>query len=214
MTRPCESASDAARLADQWMSINWEAAELAIGRLQARITKAAKEGRRNKVRRLQYLLTHSFYAKAMAVRRVVTNSGGKTAGVDGVLWSTDAAKMKAVLRLTDRRYRARPLRRVLIPKKGKKGQVRPLGIPTMHDRAMQALYLLALDPVAEALADENSFGFRVGRCAQDAGEYLFSLLCHRRDDQWILEGDIKGCFDHISHARPMDNVPMDRSVLA
>ena len=99
------------------------------------------------------------YAKALAVKRVVTNDGRKTPGVDGVLWNTPAKKMKAVLSLTDKGYRARPLRRVYIEKKDKKKK-RPLGIPTMYDRAMQALYALALEPVAETTADGKSFGFR------------------------------------------------------
>lgn len=167
----------------------------------------------NAVKRLQYLLTHSFYAKALAVKRVVTNDGRRTPGVDGVLWNTPAKKMAAALSLTDKRYRARPLRRVYIEKKDKKKK-RPLGIPTMYDRAMQALYALALEPVAETTADGKSFGFRKGRCAQDACEYLFNALSRKHiSPKWVLEGDIKGCFDHISHQWLIDNIPMDKSIL-
>ena len=167
----------------------------------------------NAVKRLQYLLTHSFYAKALAVKRVVTNDGRKTPGVDGVLWNTPAKKMKAVLSLTDKGYRARPLRRVYIEKKDKKKK-RPLGIPTMYDRAMQALYALALEPVAETTADGKSFGFRKGRCAQDACEYLFNALSRKHiSPKWVLEGDIKGCFDHISHDWLLANIPMDKNIL-
>lgn len=111
------------------------------------------------MKRLQYLLTHSFYAKALAVRHVTTNKGKNTAGVDGTIWSTPAMKMRAVLSLTDKGYEAKPLRRVYIEKKDKKKK-RPLGIPTVYDRAMQALYALALEPVAETTADTKSFGFR------------------------------------------------------
>ena len=106
------------------------------------------------------------------------NDGRRTPGVDGVLWNTPAKKMAAALSLTDKRYRARPLRRVYIEKKDKKKK-RPLGIPTMYDRAMQALYALALEPVAETTADGKSFGFRKGRCAQDACEYLFNALSRK-----------------------------------
>jgi RNA-directed DNA polymerase len=111
--------------------------------------KAVQEGRWGKVRALQYLLTHSFSGKAMAVKRVTSNDGKRTPGVDGVIWDTPEKKACAILRLRQRGYRAQPLRRIYIPKNGSTTRLRPLSIPTMHDRAMQALYLLALDPIAE-----------------------------------------------------------------
>lgn len=208
-----ERLSDSRQLAFQWKSINWKKAEIEVNRLQARIVKAVQQNKWNDVKRLQYLLTHSFYAKALAVKRVTMNKGKKTAGVDGILWNTPAQKMKAVISLTDKGYKASPLRRVYIAKKDKKKK-RPLGIPTMYDRAMQALYALALDPVSEATADTKSFGFRKGRCAQDACEFIFNAMA-RKDisPNWILEGDIKGCFDHISHEWLIENIPMDKSVL-
>ena len=180
--------------------------------MQARIAKATQEEKWNTVKRLQYLLTHSYYAKALAVRKVTTNKGKNTSGVDKELWSTPASKMRGVLSLTDKGYKAKPLRRVYIEKKGKKAK-RPLGIPCMYDRAMQALYAMALDPVAEATGDTKSFGFRKGRCAQDACEYIFAALNHSYSPQWVLEGDIKGCFDHISHEWLIQNIPMDKSIL-
>lgn len=208
-----EKLSDEAMLSAQWKNIDWHKAEQEVNRLQIRIVKATQQKDYNAVKRLQYLLTHSFYAKALAVKRVVTNDGRKTPGVDGVLWNTPAKKMKAVLSLTDKRYRARPLRRVYIEKKDKKKK-RPLGIPTMYDRAMQALYALALEPVAETTADGKSFGFRKGRCAQDACEYLFNALSRKHiSPKWVLEGDIKGCFDHISHDWLLANIPMDKNIL-
>ena len=208
-----EKLSDEAMLSAQWKNIDWHKAEQEVNRLQIRIVKATQQKDYNAVKRLQYLLTHSFYAKALAVKRVVTNDGRKTPGVDGVLWNTPAKKMKAVLSLTDKGYRARPLRRVYIEKKDKKKK-RPLGIPTMYDRAMQALYALALEPVAETTADGKSFGFRKGRCAQDACEYLFNALSRKHiSPKWVLEGDIKGCFDHISHDWLLANIPMDKNIL-
>ena len=208
-----EKLSDEAMLSAQWKNIDWHKAEQEVNRLQIRIVKATQQKDYNAVKRLQYLLTHSFYAKALAVKRVVTNDGRKTPGVDGVLWNTPAKKMKAVLSLTDKGYRARPLRRVYIEKKDKKRK-RPLGIPTMYDRAMQALYALALEPVAETTADGKSFGFRKGRCAQDACEYLFNALSRKHiSPKWVLEGDIKGCFDHISHDWLLANIPMDKNIL-
>lgn len=208
-----EKLSDEAMLSAQWKNIDWHKAEREVNRLQIRIVKATQQKDYNAVKRLQYLLTHSFYAKALAVKRVVTNDGRKTPGVDGVLWNTPAKKMKAVLSLTDKGYRARPLRRVYIEKTDKKKK-RPLGIPTMYDRAMQALYALALEPVAETTADGKSFGFRKGRCAQDACEYLFNALSRKHiSPKWVLEGDIKGCFDHISHDWLLANIPMDKNIL-
>lgn len=208
-----ERLSNSKQLEFQWKSIDWKKAETEVNRLQVRIVKATQKRKWNDVKRLQYLLAHSFYAKALAVKRVTTNKGKKTAGVDGVLWNTPAQKMNAVLNLTDKGYKASPLRRVFIEKKDKKKK-RPLGIPTMYDRAMQALYALTLDPVSEATADTKSFGFRKERCAQDACEYIFGALA-RRDisPNWILEGDIKGCFDHINHEWLIENIPMDKSIL-
>lgn len=208
-----ERLSNSKQLEIQWKSTDWKKAETEVNRLQARIVKATQQKNWNSVKRLQYLLTHSFYAKAIAVKRVTTNKGKKTAGVDGELWSTAPQKMKAVLSLTDKGYKASPLRRVYIDKKDKKKK-RPLGIPTMYDRAMQALYAMALDPVSEATADTKSFGFRKGRCCQDACEFIFTALARKEiSPKWILEGDIKGCFDHISHEWLIENIPMDKSVL-
>lgn len=211
-TAQAERLSDKERLEFQWKSIDWKKAENEVNRLQVRIAKATQEQKWNTVKRLQYLLTHSYYAKALAVRKVTTNKGKNTSGVDNELWTTTASKMRAVLSLTDKNYKAKPLRRVFIEKKGKKAK-RPLGIPCMYDRAMQALYALALDPISEVTADTKSFGFRKNRCCQDACEYIFTALSRKTSAEWVLEGDIKGCFDHISHEWLVENIPMDKSVL-
>lgn len=207
-----EKLPDKASLAMHWKSIEWRKAESEVNRLQTRIAKATQEKKWNTVKRLQYLLVHSYYAKVLAVRKVTTNKGKNTPGVDKQLWKTPAAKMRGALFLTDKGYKAKPLRREYIEKPGKKKK-RPLGIPCMYDRAMQALYALALDPVSETTADTKSFGFRKGRCAQDACEYIFTALSRSYSPQWVLEGDIKGCFDHISHQWLIDHIPMDKSVL-
>ena len=207
-----ERLPDTVQLEHQWKSIDWKKAEAEVSRLQARIAKATQEKKWNTVKRLQYLLSHSYYAKALAVRKVTTNKGKHTPGIDKELWNTPAVKMRNVLILTDKGYKAKPLRRVLVEKPGKKKK-RPLGIPCMYDRAMQALYALALDPVSETTADEKSVGFRRGRSAQDACEYIFTALSRRTSPEWVLEGDIKGCFDHISHDWLIDHIPMDKSVL-
>lgn len=208
-----ERVSDNKELEQQWQLIDWETAQTYVNRLQVRIAKAVKAEKWSKVKRLQYLLTHSYYAKLLSVKKVTTNKGKKTPGIDGEIWSTSAAKMKAVYELTDVKYKAKPVRRVFIEKKGKK-EKRPLGIPCMYDRAMQALHTLALEPIAEITADRNSFGFRSGRCAQDASAEIFGVLSQKRAAQYILEGDIKGCFDNISHQWMMDNIPMEKKILS
>ena len=130
-----------------WHSIDWRKVWRTVRRLQARIVKAVAAGRWNKVKALVYLLTHSFSGRALAILRAVSNSGAKTPGVDGVLWNTPEAKSAAFGTLRRHGYQPQPLRRVYIPKSN--GKRRGLGIPTMRDRAMQALYLLGLDPIAD-----------------------------------------------------------------
>ena len=194
-----------------WHSLDWEQAHRTVRRLQARIVKVTQEGRWGKVKALQRLLTHSFSAKMVAVKRVTENQGKRTPGVDGELWDTPQKKAKAVQSLRQRGYRPQPLRRKYIDKAN--GKKRPLGIPTMKDRAMQALYLLALDPIAETIADPNSYGFRPERSTADAIEQCFNVLARRDDAPWILEGDIRGCFDHISHEWLETHIPIEKKML-
>lgn len=194
-----------------WNCIDRNRCERKVRKLQVRIAKAWKEKRYNKVKTLQYLLVTSFEAKALAVKRVTSNKGKRTAGVDKVKWTAPADKLNAIRSLKKRGYRPCPLKRVYIAKSN--GKKRPLGIPTMRDRAMQALYLMALEPVTETTADSNSYGFRKHRCTADAIDALHGWLSRECSPQWILEGDIKGCFDHISHDRLLGNVRTDRSVL-
>lgn len=194
-----------------WRSIDWKTARREVRRLQMRIAKAVQEGKHGKVKSLQWILTHSFYAKALAVKRVTSNKGKNTPGVDGVVWKDARAKMQAVLSLRQHGYKAQPLRRTYIPKKN--GKKRPLSIPTMHDRAMQALYKLALAPFAETTADRNSYGFREGRSCADAVAAAFNALSKPNSASWVLEGDITGCYDNLSISWLITNIPIEKRIL-
>lgn len=194
-----------------WHGIDWAKAHQTVQRLQTRIAKAVREGHWGKVKALQWLLTHSFCGKAIAVKRVTENQGKKTPGVDGETWDTPEKKAKAVMSLKRRAYQPGPLRRVFIPKTN--GKMRPLGIPTIKDRAMQALHLLALEPIAETTADPNSYGFRVERASRDAAGQCFTALSQANSAQWVLDADISGCFDNISHDWLLANIPMDKAIL-
>ncbi len=207
ISKEISASSDGA----QWQSIDWKSVEAHVLKLQMRIAKATREKKYGKVNSLQWLLTHSRSAKLLAVRRVSQNKGSKTPGIDGVIWNTDARRMKAVNQLSRKTYKAKPLKRIYIPKKN--GKLRPLGIPCMVDRAQQALHLLALEPVSETLADPNSYGFRSNRSTADAVSQCFKCLALKKSAKWILEGDIKACFDKIGHQWLLDNIAVDKRML-
>lgn len=198
--------------AHQWKTIPLKQAKAYVNRLQTRIAKAVQQRKYRLAKRLQYLLTHSFFAKVLAVKTVTENHGKNTPGIDGELWLNPEQKMKAVHQLSGKQYRSKPLKRVFIPKPGS-DKMRPLSIPTMHDRTMQALHAISLQPWAETTADRTSFGFRKGRSAQDACVYAFSCLSQKNRAEWIIEGDIRGCFDNISHEWLMKNIPIDKKVV-
>jgi len=198
-------------LLKNWKSINWDKVKKSVKSLQLRIAKATREGNTGKAKALQWLLSHSFDAKLLAVKRVTENSGKRTPGVDSIRWKTPTQKFSAALSLVRKGYKALPLRRLYILKKN--GKKRPLGIPTMKDRAFQALHLLALEPVSETLADKGSYGFRQKRSCHDAIERCYIHLSRKDSATWVLEGDIKGCFDNINHKWLLQNIPMDKKVL-
>lgn len=212
MTAKATRAGATSHHAADWHAINWRQVHHTVRRLQSRIVKAIKENRWGKARALQHLLARSFSGKALAVRRVTENSGKRTPGVDQIIWDTPAKKVQAVQELRQRGYTPRPLKRVYIEKSSGNGR-RPLSIPAMKDRAMQALYLLALDPIAETTADPNSYGFRVGRSTADAIEQCFNSLGRKNSSTWVLEGDIKSCFDRLDHDWLLAHIPMERAIL-
>jgi RNA-directed DNA polymerase len=194
-----------------WQWIDWKVVLQTVKSLRNRIVKAVKAAKWRKVKALQRILSKSYAAKLLSIRRITENSGKRTAGIDGELWNTPKAKINGLNQLTLKGYQAKALRRITIPKSN--GKRRPLGIPTMKDRAMQALHLLTLDPVSETLADVNSYGFRMYRSCADAIARCFSMLAKPNAPVWILEGDIKGCFDNISHDWLLENIPMNKAIL-
>ena len=194
-----------------WHRIDWVRCHRTVKKLQIRIVKATQESRWGKVKSLQRLLTRSFSGKALAVKRVTENQGKKTPGVDHVTWSTPESKSQALLSLQHRGYKPQPLKRVYITKTN--GKLRPLGIPVMKCRAMQALHLLALEPIAETTADQNSYGFRPERATADAIEQCFNALARKTSAQWSFKVDIVGCFDNISHDWLLENIPLDKTIL-
>lgn len=178
----------------EWKHINWRKLERCVYKLQKRIYKASQRGDVKAVRRLQKTLMKSWYAKCLAVRRVTQdNTGKKTAGVDGVKSLSPAARLTLVgnLKLGSK---VKPTRRVWIPKPGT-DEKRPLGIPTMYDRALQSLVKLAIEPEWEAKFEPNSYGFRPGRSCHDAVEAIFTSI--NKMPKYVLDADIAKCFDHI-----------------
>jgi len=206
------TGSAASRNVDNWDQILWPKVYENVRGLQTRIAKATREQDWRRVKALQRFLVNSFSAKALAVKRVSENDGKRTPGVDGEKWTTPGTKWQAIQRLGSRGIRPQPLRRVYIPKRGST-KMRPLGIPTMLIRAQQALHLQGLEPVAETRADPNSYGFRRNRGTRDAIEGAFILLAKKVSAQWILEGDILGCFDNFQHEWLERHIPMDKDVL-
>jgi RNA-directed DNA polymerase len=177
-----------------WQEIPWPMVERKIHKLQRRIYRASLQGQTKKVHALQRLLLRSWYAKLLAVRRVTQdNQGKKTPGIDGVANLGPEERLDLVNTL-NLEAKPQPIRRVWIPKPGSDEQ-RPLGIPTLHDRAAQAWVKLALEPEWEAKFEPNSYGFRPGRSCHDAIEAIFLNIQFRA--KFVLDADIAQCFDRI-----------------
>ncbi len=187
----------------EWKDTNWRKVERCAFKLQKRIYKASQRGDVKTVHRLQRLLTNSWYAKLISVRRVTQdNQGKKTAGVDGVKSLTPKKRflLTKELKLSTK---VNPTRRIWIPKKGR-DEKRPLGIPTMYDRALQGLVKMAIEPEWEALFEPNSYGFRPARSCHDAISAIFSQI--RLKSKYVLDADIAKCFDKINHKKLLDKV--------
>lgn len=198
--------------AKEWNAIDWKKAEAVVKDLQEKIVIATLKENIKEMYHIQWKILNSFEAKAIAIRRVITNKGGKTAGTDNIVWKSPKDYLNAIQTLTEIvrnpiEYQAQPLRRVWIPKANSK-ELRPLGIPTMIDRAVQAIYHLGVDPAVEVNSDPNSFGFRKFRSTQDAITTIRSLLDKKNHPQWILEADISKCFDKIDHDFLIKHTPI------
>ena len=179
-----------------WKNLPWTTVQRKVFKLQKRIYQASRRNDFQTVHRLQKLLVKSWSARCLAVRKVTQdNLGKRTAGVDGKSQLTEAQRIALVGDLKDLDRKPDPLRRIYIPKS--QGEARPLGIPTMRDRAMQALVKLALEPEWEAKFEPNSYGFRPGRSCHDAIEAIFKNIMYK--PRFVLDADIKGCFDNINH---------------
>lgn len=194
-----------------WDSVDWNSVYANVQRLQARIVKAWKDKKYKTVKHLQKLLRRSLSARLLAVKRVTANRGKKTPGIDGVVWKTSEDKWSAVEQLKLKKYSPQPMRRIYIPKKN--GKKRPLSIPTMLCRGIQNLHLLALDPIAETEGDKYSYGYRKSRSTADAIQRTECILSKKSAAQWILEGDIAGCFDNISHEWLLEHIPTEKKTL-
>ena len=180
-----------------WEMLPWKQFERNIFQLQKRIYKATQRGDFKQVRNLQRLLLRSYSARCLAVRRVTQDNRGKrTAGVDGIAKVPPHLRMDMAEKLCNLRQPASPIRRVYIPKRNSP-EMRPLGIPIMLDRALQALVKLALEPEWEAPFEPNSYGFRPGRCCHDAIEAIYNYI--RLKPKFVLDADIEKCFDRINH---------------
>ncbi|MFZ5819521.1 MAG: group II intron reverse transcriptase/maturase [Chloroflexota bacterium] len=183
---------------EDWKTLPWKQLQRSVFRLQKRIYQAEVRGDFKRVRNLQRLLLRSYSARCLAVRQVSQDNRGKnTPGVDGIARLTPKQRMRMVKDLRTFNPKPAPIRRVYIPKASDPKESRPLGIPTMRDRAEQALVKLALEPEWEARFEPNSYGFRPGRCAQDALEAIFNHI--RLKPKYALEADIEKCFDRIDH---------------
>ena len=194
-----------------WNSIKWKEVQLRVWRIQTQIYNYSLKGDKLQVTHLQKILINLLETKLLAVRKVTQdNRGKKTAGIDGVKLLTPVQRIRLVYKIKID-GRCDPIKQCLVPKSSKLDKYRSLGIPTIRDRAKQALALLALEPEWEAKFEKNSYGFRPGRCTHDAIEAIHSSI--NKSPKYVLDGDIRKCFDQINHTAllaKMDTFPKMR----
>ena len=199
-----------------WKQINWMACNKELLYLQAKLYDALKLEEGNKrIKQIHNEILMSFACRALAIRKVTSNNGGKTAGADGKLWKRDDQKWDGILWLKNlkwNQYKCEPIKRVYIPKINS-SEKRPLGIPTIKDRATQTLWNFILDVHHEHNADPRSFGFRIGRNAKQALTYIHRNTSGTQQKRLILSIDIKKAYDTVLHKWILDNIPINRNVV-
>ena len=196
-----------------WDKLNWKKIHYTVEKLQSKLAKATKDEDWERVMRLQNLVFNSYYCKLVAVRRVTVKKRKRTAGLDGKFWDTDVEKYEVINKMDYRCYNPLPFKRIYVQKDHDKTKLRPLSIPVIYDRAMQALFLIALDPVIETLADKHAYGFRLYRNSQDAIRDMLYNFNFTNGNQWLMKADVKECFDNISHEWLMNNLIFDKRLL-
>jgi len=190
--------TDVRKHTEDWKTLPWKQYQRNVFRLQKRIYRAALRGDQKQVHNLQRLLLRSWSARCLAIRQVSQDNRGKrTAGVDGIANLSPKQRLAYAHRMKAREGKADPVRRIYIPKASNPNEKRPLGIPTMFQRGLQALVKLGLEPEWEARFEPNSYGFRPGRGVQDAIEAIFIGISRR--PKYALDADIEKCFDRIDH---------------
>jgi RNA-directed DNA polymerase len=201
--------------ANNYKSINWELCNRTLLARQYEILIAFRNGDKNLVLKLQHELTRSFAARALAVRKITSNKGKNTPGVDNILLNTDNLKMQCINKLKNlKNYKATPVKRTYIKKKAS-GSLRPLGIPTFFDRAVQTLHLFTIEPIMEELSCTRAYGFRIGKSLHDNASYLFLVLAsYTATRRFVLNADISKFFDTVSHEWLKNNVLMNKKVLS